>query len=153
MGGDGARRWRQGGARIGFRRARFPRPASLGPLERFDRVETLGFDYGQRNRAELACRRVARRDRARLPRWAARLGADHVIDLPALNTISESALTRDLPITCRESRLRCQHLVPGRNVVFLTFAAALAYGRALKHLVPACARPDTPAIPTAATIR
>ncbi|HEX3500970.1 MAG TPA: 7-cyano-7-deazaguanine synthase QueC [Stellaceae bacterium] len=112
-------------------------------LERFARVETLGFDYGQRNRAELACRDELRGGIARdFPRWAARLGADHVLALPALNAISDSALTRDLPITAGGAGALPSTFVPGRNVIFLTFAAALAYGRGLKHLVAGMCETD-----------
>jgi 7-cyano-7-deazaguanine synthase len=105
-------------------------------LERFARVETLGFDYGQRNRAELVCRDEVRAAIARdFPRWADRLGADHVLALPALNAISDSALTRDLPITSGGPGALPSTFVPGRNVIFFTYAAALAYGRGLKHLI------------------
>jgi 7-cyano-7-deazaguanine synthase len=112
-------------------------------LERFARVETLGFDYGQRNRAELLCRDELRVGIARgFPRWAARLGDDHVLALPALNAISDSALTRDRPITSGSDGALPSTFVPGRNVIFLTYAAALAYGRGLKHLVAGMCETD-----------
>src|SRR5260370_35660675 len=99
-------------------------------LERFARVETLGFDYGQRNRAELACRDELRAAIARdFPRWAARLGADHVLALPALNAISDSALTRDLPITSGAAGPLPRTLPPGPHVSFLTYAARPPYCR------------------------
>src|SRR4030088_1961022 len=90
---------------------------SLGwALERCARVETLGFDYGQRNRAELACRDELRAAIARdFPRWAPRLRARPVLGVPALHTISDSALTRDLPITSGGAGTLPSTFVPGRN--------------------------------------
>jgi len=104
-------------------------------LERFGRVETLGFDYGQRHRIELACR-AALRDglRGMRPAWDARLGEDHTIALDALGAISDTALTRDVAIAMEEGGLP-NTFVPGRNLLFLTFAAALAYRRGLRHVV------------------
>jgi 7-cyano-7-deazaguanine synthase len=104
-------------------------------LDRFDAVETVGFDYGQRHRVELDCRAVIR-DRlpALSPTYAARLGADHLIDLAALGAISETALTRDSEIAFAETGLPTT-FVPGRNLIFLTFAAALAYRRGARHIV------------------
>jgi len=104
-------------------------------LERFERVETVGFDYRQRNRVELEARpKVRAAIVAAFPRWAARLGEDHVIDLAALAAISDSAMTRDVAIAARADGLP-NTFVPGRNLLFLTFAAALAYRRGLKRLV------------------
>ncbi len=104
-------------------------------LERFDAVETVGFDYGQRHYVELESRRVIREKLPALsPDYAARLGPDHMIDLAALGAISETALTRDSEITFAETGLPTT-FVPGRNLIFLTFAAALAYRRGAKHIV------------------
>ncbi len=104
-------------------------------LERFARVETLGFDYGQRHRIELDCRGTLRERLIALdPRFPARLGPDHTIDLSVLGQISETALTRDAEILFEEGGLP-NTFVPGRNLLFLTFAATLAYRRSLKHLV------------------
>ena len=104
-------------------------------LARFTRVETVGFDYGQRHRVELDCRgRIIARLRRDFPEWAARLGDDHVIDLGVLGRISDTALTRDTAIAFAGSGLP-NTFVPGRNLLFFTFAAALAYRRGLKHLV------------------
>ncbi|SFL46978.1 7-cyano-7-deazaguanine synthase QueC [Methylobacterium pseudosasicola] len=104
-------------------------------LDRFQHVETLGFDYGQRHRVELE-RRAVLRDGMGLvqPAWATRLGEDHTIALDALGQISETALTRDAEIGFEESGLP-NTFVPGRNLVFLTFAAALAYRRGIRHVV------------------
>ena len=104
-------------------------------LDRFETVETIGFDYGQRHRIEMECRETIR---AKLPalsaRYAKRLGPDHVVDLKALGAISETALTRETEIAFAETGLPTT-FVPGRNLIFLTFAAALAYRRNLKHIV------------------
>jgi 7-cyano-7-deazaguanine synthase len=104
-------------------------------LCRFARVETIGFDYGQRHRVELQCReRLQGRLRREFPRWAERLGDDHPIDLGVLGRISDTALTRDSAIALAESGLP-NTFVPGRNLVFFTIAAALGYRRGLRHLV------------------
>jgi 7-cyano-7-deazaguanine synthase len=104
-------------------------------LDRFDRVETLGFDYGQRHRVELACRAGFRDALAkRFPVWSGRLGDDHTVRLDALAEVSDTALTRDAEIRMREDGLP-NTFVPGRNLLFLTFAAALAYRRLLRHVV------------------
>lgn len=104
-------------------------------LERFDRVETIGFDYGQRHRVELETRPVLRAAlQAMSPLWKARLGEDHVLDLAVLGALSQTALTRDSTIEMTRNGLP-NTFVPGRNLLFLTFAAALAYRRGLRHLV------------------
>jgi 7-cyano-7-deazaguanine synthase len=104
-------------------------------LERHERVETLGFDYGQRHRIELAQRGVLRDALAAIkPQWARRLGADHVLDLAALGAISDTALTSDKAIEMGAKNLP-NTFVPGRNLIFLTFAAALAYRRSLTRIV------------------
>ncbi len=104
-------------------------------LERFDAVETVGFDYGQRHRVELDCRATIRDALPALSlHYAQRLGADHMVDLAALGAISETALTRDTEIAFAETGLPTT-FVPGRNLIFLTFAAALAYRRGAKHIV------------------
>ena len=104
-------------------------------LERFERVETVGFDYGQRHRIELDCRARLREGMAALkPAWRERLGEDHTVSLAALGEISNTALTRDVAITMAEDGLP-NTFVPGRNLVFLTFAAALAYRRGLRHII------------------
>ena len=104
-------------------------------LDRFERVETIGFDYGQRHRVELDCRgRIRARLRAEYPAWAPRLGEDHTIDLAALGQVSDSALTSDAAIEMAANGLPTT-FVPGRNLMFLTMAAALAYRRGLDHIV------------------
>jgi 7-cyano-7-deazaguanine synthase len=104
-------------------------------LQNFSRVETVGFDYGQRHRVELTCQQVLRERMADLnPLWAERLGPDHRVDLTGLSGISETALTRDTEITMSESGLPST-FVPGRNLLFFTYAGAIAYRRGLKHLI------------------
>ena len=104
-------------------------------LERHERVETLGFDYGQRHRIELAQRGVLRESLAAMkPQWAERLGPDHVLDLSALGAISDTALTSDKAIEMGAKNLP-NTFVPGRNLLFPTFAAALAYRRGISHII------------------
>ena len=111
-------------------------------LERFERVETVGFDYGQRHRIELDQRHVLRDDlRGISPRWAQRLGADHVLDLRALGAISDTALTSDKAIELTGKGLP-NTFVPGRNLIFLAFAGALAYRRGLTHIVAGMCETD-----------
>lgn len=104
-------------------------------LARFDHVETVGFDYGQRHRVELDVRpTILASLRARQPGLAARLGEDHVVDLQVLGRLSETALTTGAAIAMRDDGLP-NTFVPGRNLLFLTFAAAIAYRRGARHLV------------------
>ncbi|MFD1332149.1 7-cyano-7-deazaguanine synthase QueC [Methylopila musalis] len=104
-------------------------------LDRFARVETLGFDYGQRHRIELDRRAMLRAGLAdQNPTWAERLGEDHTLSLPVLGELSETALTRDVAIETEAGGLP-NTFVPGRNLVFLTFAAALAWRRGLRRIV------------------
>jgi 7-cyano-7-deazaguanine synthase len=111
-------------------------------LDRFARVETLGFAYGQRHAVELDCREALRRGMAALDgRFAARLGPDHTLELAALGQVSETALTREVAITMGAEGLP-NTFVPGRNLVFLTFAAALAYRRGVKHIVAGMCETD-----------
>jgi 7-cyano-7-deazaguanine synthase len=111
-------------------------------LERFECVETIGFDYGQRHRVELDVReRVRERMRAMRPQWEQGLGADHTVHLAALAALSESALTRDIAIEMGESGLPTT-FVPGRNLVFFCLAGALAYRRGIKHLVAGMCETD-----------
>lgn len=104
-------------------------------LERFETVETVGFDYGQRHLAELDARpRILAALRARFPRWNGKLGADHVLALDVLKAIGGSALTDAMRIEMGANGLPTT-FVPGRNLLFLTVAAALAYRRGSRHLV------------------
>ena len=104
-------------------------------LERFARVEMLGFSYGQRHVIELECRdRLLAGIEALRPGWAKKLGESHTLDIPTLAEISDTALTRDVAIAMGDDGLP-NTFVPGRNLVFLTFAAALAYRRGIRHIV------------------
>ena len=104
-------------------------------LERYAQVETIGFDYGQRHRVELDCRQTVRRElAAQFPAWAAKLGEDHVLDLALLGQISDTALTESRAIEMQANGLP-NTFVPGRNLLFLTFAATLAYRRGASVLV------------------
>lgn len=103
-------------------------------LQRFTEVETIGFDYGQRHRVELDCRLKVRDELVADFPWAAHLGADHLIDLGVLGEISATALTDDVEIAMRDDGLP-NTFVPGRNLLFLTLAAAIAYRRGLSVLV------------------
>lgn len=111
-------------------------------LQRYQRVETVGFDYGQRHRVELDCREVLRRELSAMnPTWAERLGDDHTISLTSLGEISATALTSEIAIEMENTGLP-NTFVPGRNIIFLTFAAALAYRRGLKHIVAGMCETD-----------
>ena len=104
-------------------------------LDRFARVETVGFDYGQRHRVELECRHTVRDAIVSgFPAWAGRLGEDHLLPLDVLKDISDTALTGEGEIAFQENGLP-NTFVPGRNLLFFTFAAAIAYRRGMKHLV------------------
>lgn len=104
-------------------------------LDRFETVETVGFDYGQRHRIELECRSEFRSKVTMVnPDWSSRLGSDHMLDLSVLGQVSETALTRNAEIALRADGLP-NTFVPGRNLLFFTLAAALATRRQLRHLV------------------
>ena len=104
-------------------------------LERYERVETVGFDYGQRHRIELDCRAAVRAQlQVNFPLWRDRLGEDHLLDLSLLGQISDTARTDARAIEIGASGLP-NTFVPGRNLLFFTFAAALAYRRGISVLV------------------
>ena len=104
-------------------------------LRRYARVETVGFDYGQRHAVELDCRpTVLAQIRQDFPAWSDRLGEDHLLDLKLLGQISDTALTQERAIAMQANGLP-NSFVPARNLIFLTFAAALAYRRGLGVLV------------------
>ena len=104
-------------------------------LERYARVETIGFDYGQRHAVELTVRpAVLANMRALKPEWDARLGEDHLVDLSLISKISVTAMTSDMAIAMQENGLP-NTFVPGRNLLFMTVAATMAYRRGLNVLV------------------
>ena len=111
-------------------------------LSRYERVETVAFDYGQRHAIELQARLKVRAEIARwFPAWAPRLGEDHLLDLAVLGQVSESSLTRDMAFQMESSGLP-NTFVPGRNLLFLTLAGALAYRRGLQVLVTGVCETD-----------
>lgn len=104
-------------------------------LDRFPRVETVGFAYGQRHHVELACRApILAGMRAMRPEWDARLGPDQVLDLSLIGAVAETSLTREIAIELETGGLP-NTFVPARNLLFFTAAAALAWRRDLKRLV------------------
>lgn len=104
-------------------------------LDRYARVETIGFDYGQRHGVELECRpRVREALARRFPQWNDRLGPDHMVDIASFGAIGDTALTSDAEIVMLDSGLPST-FVPGRNLVFFVYAAALGYRRGLTALV------------------
>jgi 7-cyano-7-deazaguanine synthase len=104
-------------------------------LQRFARVEMLGFEYGQRHVVELACRdNLLEGMKSIRADWAVKLGDSHTLAIPTLVEISDTALTRNVAIAMGEDGLP-NTFVPGRNLVFLTFAAALAYRRGIRHII------------------
>jgi 7-cyano-7-deazaguanine synthase len=111
-------------------------------LQRYEHVETLGFDYGQRHRIELDARLVVLRQlREQFAPWRTRLGDDHLLDVAVLGQVSETSLTRDMAFEMEASGLP-NTFVPGRNLLFLTLAAALAYRRGLQVLVTGVCETD-----------
>jgi len=104
-------------------------------LSRYDYVETVGFHYEQRHAVEMECRKKVLENIANaFPRWAERLADDHIVDLSALGAMSETSLTRDVEISMSDEGLP-NTFVPGRNLIFLNFAAALGYRRGLTRLI------------------
>ncbi len=111
-------------------------------LARYPRVETLGFDYGQRHHVELQARLVVLNElRQRFPAWGERLGEDHLLDLAVLGQVSDTSLTRDTAFRMEASGLP-NTFVPGRNLLFLTFAAALAYRRGIDVIITGVCETD-----------
>jgi 7-cyano-7-deazaguanine synthase len=104
-------------------------------LSRYQQVETIGFDYGQRHAIELTVRPTILQHMRKLsPEWDARLGEDHVVDLSLIGRISDTALTSDVEIRMQENGLP-NTFVPGRNLLFMTVAATVAYRRGLDVLI------------------
>jgi 7-cyano-7-deazaguanine synthase len=111
-------------------------------LSKYERVETIAFDYRQRHSVELQARlRVLEQIKAQFPQWAHKLGEDHLLDLAVLGQVSETSLTRDMAFKVESSGLP-NTFVPGRNLLFLTLAAALAYRRDLQVMVTGVCETD-----------
>lgn len=126
---------RSGGALVLFSGGQDSATCLAWALSRFERVETVGFDYGQRHRIELEVRKDFRAALiAQFPEWAARLGEDHMLDAGIVGQLGSSAMTDDIAIEMAENGLP-NTFVPGRNLLFFTLAAALAYRRGLRVIV------------------
>lgn len=111
-------------------------------LSRYERVETIAFDYRQRHSVELDARlNVLREFREQFPQWACKLGEDHLLDLAVLGAVSETSLTRETAFKMESNGLP-NTFVPGRNLLFLTLAAALAYRRDLQVIVTGVCETD-----------
>ena len=111
-------------------------------LSKYERVETIAFDYRQRHSVELEARlRVLEQIKLQFPQWVHKLGEDHLLDLGVLGQVSETSLTRDVAFKMESSGLP-NTFVPGRNLLFLTLAAALAYRRDLQVMVTGVCETD-----------
>jgi len=116
-------------------------------LDKFDRVDTVGFNYNQRHRIELECRlKIREIVKSDFPAWGSKLGRDHFIDLAAFGAISPSSLTRNIEIAF-DDRGMPNTSVPGRNLAFLVFAAALASACNITHLVGGMCEADQSGYP------
>ncbi|MHC1547452.1 7-cyano-7-deazaguanine synthase QueC [Phyllobacterium sp. K27] len=126
---------RSGGALVLFSGGQDSATCLAWALSQFDRVETVGFDYGQRHRIELEVRKEFRAAlTAHFPQWSSRLGEDHMLDAGIIGQLGSSAMTDDIAIEMAENGLP-NTFVPGRNLLFFTLAAALAYRRGLRVTV------------------
>lgn len=111
-------------------------------LSKYERVETVAFDYRQRHSVELEARlNVLAQIKLQFPHWTHKLGEDHLLDLAVLGQVSETSLTRDMAFQMEEGGLP-NTFVPGRNLLFLTLAAALAYRRGLEVIVTGVCETD-----------
>jgi 7-cyano-7-deazaguanine synthase len=111
-------------------------------LSKYERVETIAFDYRQRHHVELDSRlNVLREIKLNFPHWAHKMGEDHLLDLAVLGKVSETSLTRDTAFKMEHSGLP-NTFVPGRNLLFLTLAAAVAYRRDLQVIVTGVCETD-----------
>jgi 7-cyano-7-deazaguanine synthase len=132
----------EGGALVLFSGGQDSATCLAWALDRFDTVETIGFDYGQRHHVELEVREQLRAEMVKAqPKWERKLGGDQMIDLAVLGQISDTALTSGVEIAMAASGLP-NTFVPGRNLLFLTFAAAVAYRRGMKHIVTGVCETD-----------
>lgn len=128
-------RQRNGGALVLFSGGQDSTTCLAWALETFDRVETLGVDYGQRHAVEMQCRKVVlRKVRQCNKTWNEKLGQDHLLDVSVLGQISDCSLTKEMRVRYLESGVP-NTFVPARNLIFFTLASAIAYRRGLKVLV------------------
>jgi 7-cyano-7-deazaguanine synthase len=111
-------------------------------LSKYERVETIAFDYRQRHHVELVARLTVLSElRQQFPHWAGKLGEDHLLDLAVLGEVSDTSLTRDVAFKMEQGGLP-NTFVPGRNLLFLTLAAAVAYRRDLQVIVTGVCETD-----------
>lgn len=126
---------RSGGALVLFSGGQDSATCLAWALSQFDRVETVGFDYGQRHKIELEVRKEFRAALTKqFPEWTLRLGEDHMLDAGIIGQLGGSAMTESIAIEMAENGLP-NTFVPGRNLLFFTLAAALAYRRGLRVIV------------------
>lgn len=110
-------------------------------LNRFARVDTVGFDYGQRHHVEMDCRRIVRERLESFPQWKGKIGDDTLLRVDLFNQLGATAMTSDMTITMNEQGLP-NTFVPGRNLLFLTTAAALAWRGSIRSLVTGVCETD-----------
>jgi 7-cyano-7-deazaguanine synthase len=111
-------------------------------LKKYQKVETIGFDYGQRHSIELTCRNIFLENlKTTCPEFKEKIGNDHFLNLKLLGQISDTALTQEKSIEMQKTGLP-NTFVPGRNLLFLTYAAAIAYRRNLKVIVAGMCETD-----------
>ncbi|HKM60868.1 MAG TPA: 7-cyano-7-deazaguanine synthase QueC [Acidisphaera sp.] len=111
-------------------------------LDRYDPVETVGFAYGQRHAIELDCRGPLRDALATMHGWGDRLGSDHIVDMgQSLAGVTRTSLTSDMAFAMTAEGLP-NTFVPGRNLLFLTYAAAIAWRRGLRRIVAGMCETD-----------
>ena len=117
-------------------------------LSRFERVQTLGFDYGQRHNVELACRQRLRAALADLdPLWASRLGPDTLLNVDIFRQLADTALTSEAPIAADGPGGLPTTFVPGRNLLFILHAAVWAYAKNIRHLILGVCQSDSSGYP------
>ncbi|MBY7649976.1 MAG: 7-cyano-7-deazaguanine synthase QueC [Candidatus Liberibacter europaeus] len=111
-------------------------------LNKFNRVETIGFDYGQRNKVELECRlRIRQKIIQLIPEWERSLGEDFILPITTIGEISNSSIIKNIEMKMNDNGLP-NTFVPGRNIIFLVVAAALAYSRGIKNIVAGMCETD-----------
>ncbi len=105
-------------------------------------VETIGFDYGQRHHVEFKARdRLRSEFKKNFPIWGERLGVDHFLNIETFGALSQTAMTQDAEIIVKDDGLP-NTFVPGRNLVFLVYAGALAWRRGVSHIAAGMCETD-----------
>ncbi|PLT35509.1 7-cyano-7-deazaguanine synthase QueC [Bacillus sp. V5-8f] len=103
-------------------------------MEQFDEIEAVTFDYNQRHSLEIECAKNITNE----------LGIKHhILDMSLLNQLAPNALTRnDIQVTEGEEGELPSTFVPGRNLLFLSFAGVLAKQIGAKHIVTGVCETD-----------